>query len=95
MGAYIKTSMLASIAPDLRRRRMPAKRASALCSPRWIGSEERSSRQRFLAGARLTKADWHLLTTRLRFDAVYYSHFRCNLRRIAGYPNLSPERDGS
>jgi len=53
----------------------------------WI--EERLSRQRFLAGARLTEADWRLFTTLVRFDAVYYSHFKCNLRRIADYPNLS------
>ena len=51
--------------------------------------EERLSRQRYLAGDRLTEADWRLFTTILRFDAVYYSHFKCNLRRIADYPNLS------
>ena len=53
----------------------------------WI--EERLSRQRFLVGARLTEADWRLFTTLVRFDAVYYSHFKCNLRQIADYPNLS------
>lgn len=51
--------------------------------------EERLSRQRYLVGNRLTEADWRLFTTILRFDAVYYSHFKCNLRRIADYPNLS------
>jgi glutathionyl-hydroquinone reductase len=30
-----------------------------------------------------------LFTTLVRFDAVYYSHFKCNLRRIVDYPNLS------
>jgi putative glutathione S-transferase len=53
----------------------------------WI--EDLLSRQRFLAGARLTEADWRLFTTLLRFDAVYYGHFKCNLRRIADYHNLS------
>ena len=53
----------------------------------WI--EGRLSRQRYLVGARLTEADWRLFTTLVRFDAVYYSHFKCNLRRIADYPNLS------
>jgi glutathionyl-hydroquinone reductase len=53
----------------------------------WI--EERLSRQRYLVGARLTEADWRLFTTLVRFDAVYYSHFKCNLRRIVDYPNLS------
>jgi glutathionyl-hydroquinone reductase len=50
--------------------------------------EERLSRQRFLAGRRLTEADWRLFPTLVRFDAVYFSHFKCNLRRIADYPNL-------
>jgi glutathionyl-hydroquinone reductase len=53
----------------------------------WI--EAILSRQRYLAGARLTEADWRLFTTLVRFDAVYYSHFKCNLRRIVDYPNLS------
>jgi glutathionyl-hydroquinone reductase len=51
--------------------------------------EERLSRQRYLAGAIITEADWRLFTTLVRFDAVYYSHFKCNLRRIIDYPNLS------
>ena len=50
--------------------------------------EGRLGRQRYLMGARLTEADWRLFTTLLRFDAVYYSHFKCNLRRIIDYPNL-------
>ena len=50
--------------------------------------EERLSRQRYLAGAQITEADWRLFTTLVRFDAVYYSHFKCNLRRIIDYPNL-------
>ena len=51
--------------------------------------EDRLSRQRYLAGSRITEADWRLFTTLIRFDAVYYSHFKCNLRRIVDYPNLS------
>jgi len=51
--------------------------------------EERLSRQRYLAGRQITEADWRLFTTLIRFDAVYYSHFKCNLRRVADYPNLS------
>ncbi|MGO9049099.1 MAG: glutathione S-transferase family protein [Xanthobacteraceae bacterium] len=50
--------------------------------------EERLSRQRYLAGRQITEADWRLFTTLIRFDAVYYSHFKCNLRRIIDYPNL-------
>jgi putative glutathione S-transferase len=53
----------------------------------WL--EDKLSRQRYLAGDRITEADWRLFTTLLRFDAVYYSHFKCNLRRIVDYPNLS------
>lgn len=51
--------------------------------------EERLARSRYLAGERVTEADWRLFTTLVRFDAVYYGHFKCNLRRIADYPNLS------
>ena len=51
--------------------------------------EERLSRQRYLVGTQITEADWRLFTTLIRFDAVYYGHFKCNLRRIVEYPNLS------
>ncbi|TRO40906.1 glutathione S-transferase family protein [Pseudomonas sp. ALS1131] len=44
---------------------------------------------RYLAGEYLTEADIRLFTTLIRFDAVYYGHFKCNLRRIEDYPNLS------
>ena len=51
--------------------------------------EARLSGQRYLAGDRITEADWRLFTTLVRFDPVYVGHFKCNLRRIADYPNLS------
>jgi putative glutathione S-transferase len=51
--------------------------------------EEHLGRHRYLLGQRLTEADWRLFTTLLRFDPVYVGHFKCNLRRIADYPNLS------
>ena len=44
--------------------------------------------RRFLIGNRITEADWRLFTTLIRFDAVYYSHFKTNLRRISDYPEL-------
>ena len=46
------------------------------------------ARRRYLLGDRLTEADWRLFTTLLRFDPVYYGHFKCNQRRLAEYPNL-------
>jgi putative glutathione S-transferase len=51
--------------------------------------ERRLAGQRYLVDDRLTEADWRLFTTLVRFDAVYYAHFKCNLRRIADYLNLS------
>ncbi|MGC2201566.1 MAG: glutathione S-transferase family protein [Stellaceae bacterium] len=51
--------------------------------------EERLGRQRYLVGDRFTEADLRLFPTLVRFDAVYYSHFKCNLRRLADYDNLS------
>ncbi|MCW9008301.1 MAG: glutathione S-transferase family protein [Marinobacter sp.] len=53
----------------------------------WL--EERLSSQRYLVGGRLTEADWRLFTTLIRFDAVYYSHFKCNRQRISDFPALS------
>jgi len=50
--------------------------------------EERLAKRRYLCGDRLTEADWRAFTTLVRFDSVYYSHFKCNLRRLADYPNL-------
>jgi len=51
--------------------------------------EARLQAQRYLAGERLTEADWRLFTTLIRFDAVYHGHFKCNRRRIEDYPALS------
>jgi putative glutathione S-transferase len=51
--------------------------------------EERLSSRRYLVGARQTLADWRLFTTLVRFDPVYVTHFKCNLRRIVDYPHLS------
>ena len=50
--------------------------------------EQRLAGQRYLLGDRLTEADWRLFTTLVRFDPVYHGHFKCNLRRLADYPNL-------
>ncbi len=50
--------------------------------------EQKLSQQRYLAGSSLTEADWRLFTTLVRFDPVYVGHFKCNLRRLADYPNL-------
>ncbi len=51
--------------------------------------EERLSSSRYLFGDKTTEADWRLFTTLVRFDPVYVGHFKCNIRRIADYPNLS------
>jgi len=51
--------------------------------------ENRLSSQRYVAGDVITEADWRLFPTLVRFDAVYYSHFKCNKQRVADYHNLS------
>ncbi|MFK7791489.1 MAG: glutathione S-transferase family protein [Devosiaceae bacterium] len=51
--------------------------------------EDRLSTNRYLVGYQITEADWRLFTTLVRFDPVYVGHFKCNIRRIADYPNLS------
>lgn len=51
--------------------------------------EERLASQRYLTGAAISEADWRLFTTLLRFDAVYFGHFKTNRQRIEDYPNIS------
>ena len=52
----------------------------------WL--EERLQRHRYLLGGLMTEADWRLFPTLVRFDAVYYGHFKCNLRHVYEYPAL-------
>lgn len=47
------------------------------------------SQQRYLAGNQITEADWRLFTTLIRFDAVYFGHFKTNRQSISDYPALS------
>lgn len=53
----------------------------------WL--DDSLGKQRYLVGQQITEADWRLFTTLIRFDPVYVGHFKCNLKRIADYPNLS------
>ncbi|MBL4692182.1 MAG: glutathione S-transferase family protein, partial [Magnetovibrio sp.] len=53
----------------------------------WL--ELRLDQHRYLLDNQLTEADWRLFTTLIRFDCVYVGHFKCNLKRIVDYPNLS------
>ena len=53
----------------------------------WL--DDRLASRRYLTGDTITEADWRLFTTLVRFDPVYVGHFKCNLKRIADYPNLS------
>ncbi|MAZ89190.1 MAG: glutathione-dependent reductase [Cellvibrionaceae bacterium] len=53
----------------------------------WL--EQHLEENRYLVGAKLTEADWRLFTTLVRFDAVYFGHFKTNKQAIADYPNLS------
>lgn len=50
--------------------------------------EERLSTRRYLMGDYITEADVRLFTTLVRFDAVYYSHFKCNRQPLFSMPNL-------
>jgi putative glutathione S-transferase len=50
--------------------------------------EDRLSKQRYLFGSTPLETDWRFFVTLVRFDPVYYGHFKCNLRRIIDYPNL-------
>jgi putative glutathione S-transferase len=50
--------------------------------------ERRLETRRYLFGAAPVESDWRLFVTLIRFDAVYFGHFKCNLRRIVDYKNL-------
>ena len=50
--------------------------------------EERLSNRRYLVAKQPVETDWRTFVTLVRFDAVYFGHFKCNLRRIVDYPNL-------
>lgn len=50
--------------------------------------ENHLSKHRYLVGGQVTEADWRLFPTLLRFDAVYYNHFKCNRQLLMSYPNL-------
>lgn len=50
--------------------------------------EERLAGQDYLVGNRLTEADIRLFTTLVRFDTVYFGHFKCNLKPLTAYPKL-------
>lgn len=52
----------------------------------WL--EERLLQRRYLLGEVVTEADWRLFPTLVRFDAVYFGHFKCNLRHVYEYPAL-------
>jgi len=54
------------------------------------GLDERLASRRYLFGSMPVETDWRLFVTLVRFDAVYYGHFKCNLRRIIDYSNLWP-----
>jgi len=50
--------------------------------------EARLRGQSFLLGEEVTEADWRLFTTLVRFDSVYYGHFKCNRDRLVDFPEL-------
>ncbi len=50
--------------------------------------EARLTTGRYLFGYRIVESDWRLFCTLIRFDVVYYIHFKCSLRRILDYPSL-------
>lgn len=52
----------------------------------WL--ESLLDQRRYVAGDRITEADWRLFTTLIRFDPVYHNHFKCNLRKLREYDNL-------
>ena len=89
MNSSTAISTMASIAPASRAARKPTTKRCRKClsvldqMEKWLGE------RRYLAGDRITEADWRAFPTLLRFDPVYHGHFKCNLRRVQDYPNLA------
>ena len=83
-----KRSTTASIARALPRRRDAYERAAYDVFTAIDAMEERLAYRRYLFGAHPLETDWRFFVTLVRFDPVYYGHFKCNLRRIVDYPNL-------
>lgn len=52
--------------------------------------DKRLLHQKYLLGEHLTEVDWRLFTTLIRFDVVYYGHFKTNQQRISDYQALQP-----
>jgi len=50
--------------------------------------ENKLSKQRYLTGNEITEADWRLWVTLVRFDSVYHTHFKCNLKLIEQFSNI-------
>ena len=69
-------------------RRVPTNRQSGHLFIALDHINELLGTNRYLVGNQMTETDWRLFTTLIRFDAVYYVHFKCNIRRIVDYPNL-------
>lgn len=53
----------------------------------WL--EDHLSGNRYLVGDQITEADWRLFTTLIRFDAVYFGHFKCNRTQLKDFENIS------
>ncbi len=69
-------------------RRLTTARSSC-CSRRWTDWRHGFREQRYLCGEVETEADWRLFPSLVRFDPCYYVGYKCNLRRLDEYPNLS------
>jgi putative glutathione S-transferase len=54
----------------------------------WI--DKRLVRTRYLTGNRITEADWRLFATLVRFDPVYFGHFKCNRKRVVDFEHIWP-----
>jgi len=68
----------------------PYEEAVARIFPALAEMDARLADRRFLFGDAPVETDWRLFTTLLRFDAVYYIHFKCSLRRVVDHANLWP-----
>ena len=51
--------------------------------------EQQLTKNEFLLGSEPCEADWRLIPTLIRFDTIYYYHFKCNRRKLSSYLKIT------
>ncbi len=83
MSLFIATSVMAYIRQALPPANKPTRKHLIIYLMPWLQGQD------YLLGSTLTEADLRLFPSLIRFDAVYFIHFKASKKRISDYPNLN------